>query len=83
MINIELKGKTMRINEFKQPAEEALFEESTTKQVLDVVLTGDQAWSQPMSLEQAIAITLGQPVQKNAKKQARSGNPNVRTNQNL
>jgi hypothetical protein len=36
-----------------------------------------------MSLEQAIAITLGQPVQKNAKKQARSGNPNVRTNQNL
>jgi hypothetical protein len=73
----------MRINEFKQPAEEALFEDSTTNQVLDVVTSGDQAWSQPMSLEQAIAITLGQPVQKAATKQARSGNPNVNPNQNL
>jgi hypothetical protein len=83
MINIGLKGKTMRINEFKQPAEEALFEDSTTNQVLDVVTSGDQAWSKPMSLEQAIAITMGRSVQKDANKQARSGNPNVRSDQNL
>lgn len=40
----------MRINEFQKPTDE-LFEDSATKQVLDVALSGDAAWSQPMSPE--------------------------------
>lgn len=65
----------MRINELKEPAENVLYENADVNKVLNVALSGDQEWSQPMSLEQAIAITLGQPVNP--------GTPNDSTNPNL
>jgi hypothetical protein len=49
----------MRINELKEPAENALFENADVNKVLDVAISGNEVWSKPMSLEQAIAYTLG------------------------
>lgn len=55
----------MRINEFQSPTAD-LFEDADVDQVLNVALDGDKVWSKPMSAEEAIALTLGKSVDKNA-----------------
>jgi hypothetical protein len=53
----------MRINEVQTKTD--LFEDAVVDQILDTALATDQVWSKPMTAEEAIAITLGKPMDKN------------------